>query len=271
MTRRTPYVFALIAGFAGLTAGLSSASAWEVVPHRAIYKLGLASATGNGGGGVADVSGRMLFQWGDECDGWSVEQRYSMDFLYAQGDSLEVRSIYATWEAKDGSEFSFNLRNATNGQPDKEVRGHASMGGNGQGVAEFRLPEEATLDLPTGTLFPTAHTLRLLERAEAGDRLFVAPLFDGTELNKLTDISVTIGDSTDAPKAGSRQSGLLEHRSWPTSMAFFDRMSTEAEPEYEMAVRLYDNGVMDEMLIDYGDFTVRATLTELEALEPAAC
>ena len=46
---------------------------------------------------------------------------------------------------------------------------------------------------------------------------------------------------------------------------------TVSEPEHEQGLRLYANGIVDEMLLDYGDFVLRAELDVLEALPPLEC
>ena len=49
------------------------------------------------------------------------------------------------------------------------------------------------------------------------------------------------------------------------------RAEPSSEPTYEMSVTLYDNGIVDAMMINYGDFVVRATLLELEPVDPPDC
>lgn len=54
-------------------------------------------------------------------------------------------------------------------------------------------------------------------------------------------------------------------------MAFFPMDSDEAAPEYEMSLKLLENGVAQSMLIDYGDFTVAAVLEKIEAIPRPRC
>ena len=154
---------ALIAFAAGVLAATPS-DAWEIAPHRAIYELDLASA--RMGSQVSDVGGQMLFIWEDSCDGWTVEQRYRTNYVFAEGGEVEQRMTYATWESKDGRDFNFSVRNVTGDMADDEVRGIAHIATDGSGTVEFRLPADREERLPSGTLFPTAHTLRLLDEAE---------------------------------------------------------------------------------------------------------
>jgi hypothetical protein len=42
-------------------------------------------------------------------------------------------------------------------------------------------------------------------------------------------------------------------------------------PEHEQVFRIFATGVVDEMLLDYGDFTLRADLQSVEALPAPQC
>ena len=269
MTQRCPRAFGFVFVLAltvPLTAG--PAAAVQVQPHRAIYDLELASL--RSGAAVADVSGQMLFEWADSCDGWIIGQRYQLDFLYPEAGEVAVDTSYTSWEAKDGSSFQFNLRTMTNGAVDEEIRGSAAIpdpAGNGR--AEFRLPEVQAEPLPVGTMFPTAHSLELLERAEAGERFFVAVMFDGTEFAGPIELSAVIGPQAPAPEAASAAFDVMQRPSWPVRLAFFGQDAGAAAPDYEMELQIYDNGVVDQLLIDYGDFVLRGVLRDLEVLESA--
>ena len=50
------------------------AAAAEIAPHRALYTMELATAKSDSG--VAAANGTMAYQWGETCDGWTIEQRY---------------------------------------------------------------------------------------------------------------------------------------------------------------------------------------------------
>jgi hypothetical protein len=259
--RRTAPLMAVLAVSGGAEAG-----AFEIAPHRAIYTLDLISTSN--ASAVADVDGEMMFQWADSCDGWTVEQRYQMNFVDAEGRELRQSSVYATWESKDGNDFTFTLRNMTNGAVDEEVRGNAALKGEGQGgTVTFRLPEEVSQELPPGTIFPTAHTLRMLRVAEKPGTLpfFNAMLFDGTGLDSLREINAVVGDVR--PMREHRDFPLLNRPFWPVGLAFYPEEESQMLPEYEMSVNLFDNGVVTDMTIDYGTFAVGATLNELAPLD----
>jgi len=258
----------LAAAAAAFAVAAPAQAAVTVAPHRAIYDLDLVATRGQQT--VADIDGQMMFQWGDSCDGWTVEQRYRMTLLYANGPQVDRSSVYATWESKDGRQFNYNLRTTTDGEPESEIRGTATLDGAGGGTATFKLPEEATETLPAGTIFPTAHTLRLLESMQTEQQFFTVTLFDGTERDSLQFLSTVIGRTIE-PAAGPDVDPLLSGPSRPVNLAFFTIADGSEIPDYEMRMRMFENGVADDIVIDYGDFARRARLTESEARDTPTC
>lgn len=158
---------------------LPARAAVEIAPHRAIYKMSLASARNSSI--VSDVRGQMMFEWADACDGWTIEQRFQLRFQYSEGEQVDMTTNYATWESKDGQTYRFNVRKLVNGELDEELRGTAEAHGDRPGVARYLKPEEQEIELPGGTLFPSMHTIELLKRAAAGDKLFGTTVFDGSD------------------------------------------------------------------------------------------
>ncbi|MGE0726245.1 MAG: DUF1849 family protein, partial [Alphaproteobacteria bacterium] len=209
--------------------------------------------------------------WGDSCDGWTIEQRYRMRLTQAQEEQVEIVSNLVTWESKDGLRYRFTLRKSRGGEPEEEVRGTARLTGVGRGgQAEFVRPEEGRIDLPAGTMFPTAHTLELIRRAEAKEVLFSRKVFDGSEIEPPAEVNAVIGRLEPADAAEAKDKALLGRPGWRVRLAFFPAEGQAPQPDYEIGLRLLDNGVSTDMIIDYGDFTVRARLRELEAL-PGGC
>jgi outer membrane protein OmpA-like peptidoglycan-associated protein len=138
------------------------------------------------------------------------------------------------------------------------------------GVAEFTKPEQATIPLKPEVLFPTAHTVFLIERAQAGDPFVVRYVFDGTSVDDATMISAVIG-KTLKPGEHAVKSPILERPSWQMRLAFFPAESKSEEPDYELSMRVLDNGVSEDMALDYGDYVVKAALEKIEPLSKPAC
>ncbi|WP_246148928.1 cell envelope integrity EipB family protein [Skermanella pratensis] len=248
---------------------LPARAAVEIAPHRAIYKMSLASARNSST--VSDVRGQMMFEWADACDGWTIEQRFQLRFQYSEGEQVDMSTNYATWESKDGQSYRFNVRKLVNGELDEELRGTAEAHDDRPGVARYLKPEEQEIELPGGTLFPSMHTIQLLKHAAAGDKLFGTTVFDGSDTEGATEISAALGLRTEPALDGKFDAKLLHGAVWPVRMAFFPMDSDDAAPEYEMSLKLFENGVAQSMLIDYGDFTVAAVLEQIESIPRPRC
>ncbi|MBI1274114.1 MAG: DUF1849 family protein [Alphaproteobacteria bacterium] len=242
-------------------------------PHRAIYDMKMASA--RNGSSVAGVEGKMFFEWADACDAWIIDQKLQLKFYYAEGDVVDRVSSFSTWEAKNGKRYRFATRSLSNGQETTNLRGEAELGKDG-GEATYHLPKETSIKLPAGTLFPSAHTFEVLRAADEGNRFFKRTIFDGNDEEGMIETSVFISpkiEDTAAAMADKdlKSNELLKQPSWPVRMAFFRPDGETGEPDYEMDMHLLANGVASSMVIDYGDFVLTGTLSELEPLARPGC
>lgn len=255
------------------------ALAADIDPHRALYDLSLASA--KAGSGVLGATGAMYYEWGETCDGWTVEQRFRLRLTYAEAGGGELSSTLVTWESKDGLRYRFNERRLRNGVLTEELHGEAHLDGPGQGgAAEFSRPENAKIALKPGVIFPTAHTLLLIDRAKDGETFISRSVFDGSSVENATQITAVIGAQLQPPPAaGAKPAGkndplsspLLQRPSWRVRLAFFPPESNSETPDYELGMRLLANGVSQDMELDYGDYVVKARLDEIEPLPRPAC
>lgn len=251
---------------------LACSSAWAadssaIVPHRAVYEMALGSV--KNGSTVAAVSGKMLYEWNDTCDGWAVQQHLQLHFNYAEGATTDAASSVLTWESKDGQRYKFNVRRLTDGKETERFRGQASLAGD-KATATYAEPKAETLPMPHDTLFPTAHTLHILRSAANGEKFFTRTVFDGSDEEGLANVSAFIGTKQDKVDT-TLKSPLLQGPAWPVRMAFFKMKSETGEPEYEMNLMLLPNGVAQSMQIDYGDFSVTGKLVHIEPLPPSGC
>ncbi len=361
-------------------------SAADIQPHRALYVLSLGTAKTSSG--VLGADGAMIYQWGETCGGWTVEQRFRLRLEYADQDATEITSNLVTWESKDGSRYRFNETRTRNGELDQQIKGEAHINipqsyllgfdGNGTklgagaratieqaaaaskrepsyhvlvvshanatgksakaederlsrrraetvraelihagipatsvqisaaagpmatlaaqetqgrppgnpvqillepakkgGVAEFSKPAQTTIALKPEVLFPTAHTLYLIDQAQAGVPFVVRQVFDGTTVDDATTISAVIGPTLKPGEENASEhpigTPLLDRPSWRMRLGFFPAESKSEEPDYELSMRLMDNGVSQNMSLDYGDYIVTARLDQIEPLPKPTC
>jgi hypothetical protein len=268
MTARAARLVVLLAGLTMLAATAPRAA--EIAPHRALYTMTLGSTRGDSG--VVGATGAMDYEWGETCNGWTIEQRYRLKLHYAESRDADVTSTFVTWESKDGLRYRFNQRQTRNGEVDQEIRGEAKLDGPGKGgVAVFTKPKPQTFKLAPGVLFPSAHTILLIDKAKAGETFLTRQVFDGATDENAVQVSAVIGTRVTPDRVSAKLSPLLERPGWRVRLAFFPEDAKAEQPDYELGMRLLDNGVSTDMVIDYGDYSIRATLDDIEPLGKPAC
>ena len=262
---RRVLVAAALALFCGGAAGAA-----EIMPHHALYTMSLGRA--NGDAGVTAASGTMAYQWGETCDGWTVEQRYRLKMGYAESPDVSIASNFVTWEAKDGLQYRFNQKETRNGTDNEEIRGVAKLDGKDQGgSAEFEQPEGKSFKLPPGVLFPSAHTIFLIDKAQAGENFVSRHVFDGATAENAVLVSAVIGPKVEPDAEAAKKSPLLNRPGWRVRLAFFPADPKAEKPDYELGMLLLDNGVSRDMVIDYGEYAIRAKLEDIEAMPKPHC
>ncbi|MDA8229835.1 MAG: cell envelope integrity EipB family protein [Magnetospirillum sp.] len=261
-----------VSAIAVLLTALAVTGAWAggitLAPHRAIYDMALAST--KPGSGIVGANGTMSYEFADACDGWIVENRIAISYAYSEGGQAMTTTDFLTWESKDGLKYRFRLRDTRDGQITDEVEGTAELRGKGKGgVARYTRPEAMTIALPKGTLFPTEHTERLIAAARAGTRTFLRVVFDGSDTEGAYDVSALIGRPHIVEAKVS--SPLIDSPSWPMRLAYFPVEGTESTPDFEMALDYHANGVAQNIVQSFKDFSLVGKLRSIEALPRHRC
>ena len=260
---------------AGLVAGGCLCAAWaqanpvDLAAHRATYHMSLSSS--RSGSGMANASGTWSYAFRDSCDAWVTEFRLALTYSYAEGGQADTVTDFLGWESKDGLRYHFRVRQSRDGEVTDEVEGTARLSGPGQGgIARFTRPEPHQIRLPKGTLFPTAHTLRLLTLAERGEQALARPLFDGQGDEGPFETSARIGRVITTPPDGQADP-LLAPPAWPMRMAFFPTRGSNPLPDFEMALVYHANGVARDIEQIFPNFSLHGKLDSIEALPRPRC
>jgi hypothetical protein len=155
---------------------------------------------------------------------------------------------------------------------EQEYRGEARLepGGAG-GLASFSTPEKKEVKLPPGTVFPTDHLRRLLAGAHAGEQFLSYDVFDGWGFDALTQIATAIGTAREIEAHKGAAADGVAKRAWPISMAYYDIEHPAETPEFEASFLLSENGVLRDLTLDYGDFSIDAKLETVELFDRPKC
>ena len=270
----------LAAPQSGPAQALAGSEPNKLVAHRAIYEMELDDTHSiSGVSGITGIDGRMVFEFtGSECDGYSLNMRLVTQMTDSQDQTNVTDLRSSTWEQGNGRTFRFQSSQFVNEKPTDVTNGRAVRETPNEAIrVKLSQPARAELKLTGPVLFPTQHSLALIEKARAGQTLFQARIYDGSEKGqKVYDTTAIIGrvvppgaDQSLEPVA--KDKGLGELASWPVSIGYFEEQGGDLTPSYQIDFRLYENGVSRELLIDYGTFSVHGTLTGLEYLKTPEC
>jgi EipB-like len=254
-----------------------------MLSHRAIYKVSLAHRQNRGQ--IFSVDGRMVTQWQETCDGLISEQRIVTDMLDEASEKSLSDISASSWESPDGLRFRFSMRQRLDNKLVAEYEGKAEYAAAlGNGTAILRKPLEKEIKLPPGVLFPSAYMQALLDAARRGQRNLARQVFDGTSESDYYQVVSSIGAGTSvnaASQAEDAGKSVPQHKSvtsatsgltwWPVQVSYYGLEKNEGLPEFEMAFKLYDNGVSADLTLDYGAFALFASLQRIEAYKRPKC
>lgn len=255
---------------------LDKARAAGFVPHKAIYDIRMSAK--KSGAQVANITGKMTYEWQPSCDAWLSNHHFSMRYEYVESPSMNITSDFSTYESFDGKTMNFTSQRKRGGEVFEEIRGAATIEDSGEtSRAVYTIPPNLEFDLPDGTLFPIAHTLDVLDKIKTGQKFYIATIFDGSDEEGPVEINSFIGKQADINNylkiTPDMDKKLLESQAWKLRLAFFplhqkkgEEIGDESSSDYEMSLVFHENGVISDMLVEYDDFSVTQKLVALETL-----
>ncbi len=247
-------------------------------PHRAVYEVTLAPARSGGDRNrVEGARGRLVYEFmGSACEGWTTNLRFVTELRFGEAQShvTDIRSN--TFETARGDEFRFVTRTDVNNRTRDEADGTARRSGE-QVRIEMRRPQQRVVDMPGPLLFPTQHMTAALDAARRGERIFAVDIYDGSEGGQKVYGTTAVFRRPITNVAEGHPTNIEPLRGmprWPMTISFFDKARSgggEQLPLYELTVEVFDVGITHSILIDYGEFALRGTMTSLELLPETAC
>ena len=254
----------LAIGLSPLAAGASG----PLVAHKAFYEMEMGDKVQNSR--IVSVMGRSVFAMERDCTGWRSIEDYMIQFVVENGGADRVLSHFESWEADSGDKYSFDIMEESSFEGRKDFGGFVQLDTDSAGEAVFSTTPDTVVDLPTDTVFPVQHVQHILARAEAGEKMMSANVFTGAEPDSaLMRTSTVVGGWRDAP--GDELGQLGEDGYWQINVAYFKPAATTSEPEYVIKFEMQRNGLVRGYVIDYGDFSIEASLTSVEPVEPQSC
>jgi hypothetical protein len=243
-----------------------------IAPHRAIYDIHLARS--DQGSGVSSANGRMVFEvTGSACQGYSMRQRMVVNIGDEDGNFGKLDFQISTYESGDGDLYSFDSRTTMNEKVVESSVGEARRHGSKIEVT-LQEPKEKTVQLDGRTLFPSQHLQAIIDAALEERRFLSVDIYEGAAGGETSD------EAAAAIGKGSRASedDLLDGvRQWPVSIGYYEEAEVSKEhrgeelPSYQMSFMLYENGVTNDLVMDYGDYALSGSLTDIKPLSRTSC
>ncbi|MGH1352142.1 MAG: cell envelope integrity EipB family protein [Methyloligellaceae bacterium] len=244
-------------------------------PHRAIYEISLVNASSSSG--ISGLRGRLVFELGgSSCQGYTINMRFVTQ-ITDQHSSVNVTDLRtSSWESKNSNRFRFSSSEYTNAKLKLVTSGDAVRSEADKKISiQLKRPQTQNLEIPTEVMFPTQHSIEIIKTALSGGSVLQADLYDGSEKGvKVFSTTAIIGKKRTGGKGLDKVGNdeiLNKTSSWPVSIGYFDKDVAENVPSYQIAFRLYENGVSRKLIIDYGNFSIKGTLKKIDFFPAGKC
>lgn len=278
-----PNVFARLLSAAVLCSAATAAApagAATFAPHRAVYEITLLRSSA--GSGVSDMTGRMVYELtGSTCEGFTQNMRFVTRSSNSEGAETINDLRTSSWEEMGGKRLRFSSTQYQNEVVAEASQGDAQRQGQATDGLKIDLtrPAKKKVALTGDILFPMQHAGALIDAAKAGKLLMTANVYDGSEKGEnFYTTTAVIGKRLEGTAVASSVSVKNADRlpkavSWPMAISYFEarKDKQDAPPAYELSFRYFENGITEDLKIDYGEFAIHGEMKELEMLPVSKC
>jgi EipB-like len=261
----------------------SSAFCWpnhsvaEVVlaSHKTVHDLVLDRADADSN--IQNMRGQLFYDLsGSACRGYNLSTRITIETISKESGKTasDVRS--ESWEDYNGSEFKFSFSRYDDNKLSQTMKGSARRT-EGAVLAELDAPEKDAASFAGDVLFPTQDSVAIMKAASAGQSRLEATVYDGSDGLMVYDTTAEIGPSLKQGgnaklKSVKNAEALFGLPSWPVVVSYYKHgQNGIGRPLFAVSFRLYDNGVSDELKLDYGTFVLKGDLSKIAFVDPKPC
>jgi len=263
----------VLAVFLGLQPALAGSVA--LATYRAVHDLVIDPASE--APDIGTMIGRMVVEFsGSDCAGYKTTTRFVTASEDGDGARQVVDARSVIFETNDGR-FDFDNQTYEDEGLSDSSKGTAERGAGGVTVT-LTEPARKTLELSADVVFPTEQLTRIIEAARAGDRFLSFSAYDAIDAGEtVSPTTVVIGaESTASADVGVEtaiaDAGYATLLHWPVTVSYFDKgPGIDQAPTYTLSAILYDNGIMRQLKLNYGRFTLLGKLVQLDTLPKTPC
>lgn len=254
----------------------AGAQAATVAPHRAIYDLTLLRA--KEGASLQTATGRLAFEIeGSSCDGYTVNFRMATKYRQGDGSVSVIDTLSTTFESGDATRLRHQLKESVNGAVRETDRINVNRKApDAEGTGDMKSKPGTPFTVPAGAALPMQHQMKLMALGEAGGGRDSSIVYDGSDGDKSYRAISFVGPqrppgSVAGDASNPAAAALRGDASWPMTVSYYALAGNPETPEYQVSFDMYDNGVATGLVLDYGDFALAGTLSDLKLLDKPKC
>ena len=259
-----------------LMAGAPALAAPKISAHKAFYEFELKPGKEST---LLSASGRMAYEVaGSTCEGWTVNYRLVNDFKPSEGTGRVVDTSSTSYETDDGLTFRYAQKEYVDNRLDAEKKIAVDRETGKEGTGKATLPKPEDFAVQADAVFPMQHQHKLMAAALAGETRDSSIVYDGGDGAKTYRVITFIGAKktatieTDKGDAAS----LAKLSVWPVNISYYangvlEEGESQDTPIYQVSFDMFENGVAQHLLLDYGDFALEGKLINYEAVKATAC
>ena len=243
--------------------------------HKSVHDLVLERADADSD--IKNMRGQLFYDLsGSVCLGYSLSTRINTETISKTRGKTASDVHSESWEDYKGTQFKFSFSRYDGNKLSESIKGSARRT-EGAVLAELDAPKKDATSFSGDVLFPIQDSVAILKAASAGQSRLEATIYDGSDGLLVYDTTTVIGPSLNKGgnaklKSVKNSETLFGLRSWPVVVSYYNKGENGiGRPVFAVSFRLYDNGVSDELKLDYGIFVLKGDLSKIEFVDPKPC
>ena len=245
-----------------------------VQPHIGHYKMTMGYA--NNETGIINIEGKSIYKLERNCNGWDSNEEIAIIFEFNEGNKSTLLSSWSTFESFSGNAYNFELEEIINDVESEKYFGYANLFNNYGEAKYFSSSKEEgvrenVVEFPKNIEFPMNHLFSIIENAKKKNKVLQSKVFLGSEIEQNYKIVTTIIGEEKQTKIDLEGFKQLNNLYWPINLGYFDPLNRTGEPEFEIFAKLHENGVITNLSVDYGDFSINSEIIKFELVSNSNC
>jgi len=248
-----------------MTPTLAESPEVDLAGYRAVYEISFESSGSNSG--IIGAEGRYVFDIDDACEGYATNERFVVRLSQKEEPLIQDYRLSA-FEAADGGKYRFTRTIELNGKAGQKASGELVVDAdNNSAHVDYKVADDQSYE--DAVLTPIAHVRKILNTAKAGEDRHAAMIFDG-DVDSPIFYAVTriLPADADAKIEGDKNDSLEDLARWKVDTVYYSPETGDegegATPKFLFEAVLFENGVLTDLRLDYVDFALKATLSDLE-------